>query len=186
MWDYNKFILYPVNITKPNLDFAKILVTAIGGYSGELAAAMRYLNQRDTMPTAEGKALLTDIGTEELAHVEILSVMLKQLTKGVSLDEIKKSKFLGSYIEHKKSYFPTNVDGNPYTVDYYASTGDYIADLYEDLAAEMKAKAVYESLMDVTDDPEILGPLSFLRQREIIHFNRFKDLLNKYESGNLK
>ena len=184
MWEYNKFLLYPVNITKPNLDFAQILVTAIGGYSGELGAALRYLNQRDTMPTAEGKALLTDIGTEEMAHIEILSVMLKQLTKDAPLSEIKKSKDLNNYIEHKYSYFPVNTTGNPFTVDYYASTGDYIADLYEDLAAEQKARAVYESLMDVCDDPEILGPLSFLRQREIVHFNRFKDLLDKYKKDN--
>lgn len=181
MWNYKKYTLYPVNITKPNLDFAKILVTAIGGYSGELGAALRYLNQRDTMPTVEGKALLTDIGTEELAHIEILSVMLKQLTKGASLEDIKSSPMLENYIEHKQSYFPVNVSGNPFTVDYYASTGDYIADLYEDLAAEQKARTVYESLMDVTDDKEILGPLSFLRQREIIHFNRFKELLEKYK-----
>lgn len=186
MWTYNRYLLYPVKITKPNLDLAKHIVTLIGGYSGELAASLRYLNQRHTMPTDEGKALLTDIGTEEMAHVEILASMVKQLTKGASVEEIKKSSNLSNYVEHRYNFFPVNETGNSFTVDYYASTGDAITDLYEDLAAEQKARSVYENIMNLTNDPEILGPLSFLRQREIIHFNRFKDLLEKYLSANIK
>lgn len=184
MWTYNKYLLYPVRITKPNLDIANMLVTLIGGYSGELGAALRYLNQANTMPTEGGKALLTDIGTEEMAHVEILANMIKCLTKGANEEDILKSKDLANFIEHKYSFMPTNASGNPFTVDYYASTGHYIADLYEDMAAEKKARAVYENIMSLIDDEEILAPLSFLRQREIIHFNRFKALLDKYEGNN--
>ncbi len=181
MWNYQRNLLYPVHITKPNLDYAKYLVTAIGSYAGELGAALRYLNQANTMPTVEGKALLTDIGTEEIAHVEILSAMIRDLTRGVPLDKIKESKLLGNYVDHGCSFVPTDTAGNLFTVAYYASTGDYISDLYEDLAAEQKAKTMYEHLIDITNDEEILAPLSFLRQREIIHFNRFKELLEKYK-----
>ncbi len=181
MWNYQRNLLYPVCITKPNLDYAKYLVTAIGSYAGELGAALRYLNQADTMPTVEGKALLTDIGTEEIAHVEILSEMIRQLTKNVSIDKIKESKLLENYVDHGSSFVPTDASGNPFSITYYASTGDFISDLYEDLAAEQKARTMYEHLMDITNDEEILAPLSFLRQREIIHFNRFKELLEKYK-----
>ncbi len=184
MWTYKKYLLYPVKITKPNPDFAIMIVNLIGGYSGELGAALRYLNQADTMPTLEGKALLTDIGTEEMAHVEILSAMVRGLTRGVDLDKIKNSNMLKSYAQNRYSFKPTDTFGNPFTVDYYASTGDYITDLYENLAAEQKARSVYENIMNLTDDEEILGPLSFLRQREIIHFNRFNDLLQKYQDLN--
>lgn len=179
MWNYERHLMYPVQITKPNLDYAKYLVTAIGSYAGELGAALRYLNQVDTMPTVEAKALLTDIGTEEMGHVEILANMIKDLTKGVSMEEIKKSENLANYVDHGTSYFPVDASGNPFTVTYYASSGNYITDLYEDLAAEQKARAMYEHLMDITNDPEILAHLSFLRQREIIHFNRFKEMLEK-------
>lgn len=186
MWNYERHLMYPVQITKPNLDYAKYLVTAIGSYAGELGAALRYLNQVDTMPTVEAKALLTDIGTEEMGHVEILANMIKDLTKGVSMEEIKKSENLANYVDHGTSYFPVDASGNPFTVTYYASSGNHITDLYEDLAAEQKARAMYEHLMDITNDPEILAPLSFLRQREIIHFNRFKEMLEKLKKGYTK
>lgn len=182
MWTYNRYLLYPVKITNPDPDFAIHIVNLIGGYSGELGAALRYLNQADTMPTNEGKALLTDIGTEEMAHVEILAAMVRGLTRGVNLDEIKESSMLKSYIQSRYSFKPVDSFGNPFTVDYYASTGDHITDLYENMAAEQKARSSYENVMNLTDNEEILGPLSFLRQREIIHFNRFKDLLDKYQS----
>lgn len=180
MWTYHDYLLYPVNITQPNLDIALMMVNLIGGYSGELGAALRYLNQAKTMPTENGVRLLTDIGTEEMAHVEILSEMIHQLVKDATIDEIKESPLLHSYVENRYSFKPTNMSGNPFTVDYYASTGDPITDLYEDLAAEQKARSVYENIMNLTDDKDVLGPLSFLREREIIHFNRFKDLLDEY------
>ena len=161
---------------------AKLLVTQYGGSNGELAAALRYLNQRYTMPDDKGKALLTDIGTEELAHVEMIQTMLSQLMKDATIDEIKKAGLDSHYAEHKKGLYPTDSNGVPFTVAYFATTGDPIADLEEDLAAEQKARAVYESLIDLTDDPDIIGPLLWLRQREVVHFNRFKNLLDEYKN----
>jgi len=153
-----------------------------GGSNGELAAAWRYLNQRYTMPDDKGKALLTDIGTEELAHVEIISTMIYQLMKDATLDEIKKAGLDTHYAEHGKALYPTDANGVPFTVTYFATTGDPLADLMEDMAAEEKARAVYENLIDLTDDPQVLGPLLWLRQREIVHFQRFKELYEAYKS----
>ena len=134
------------------------------------------------MPDDKGKALLTDIGTEELAHVEMIQTMLSQLMKDATIDEIKKAGLDTHYAEHKKGLYPTDSNGVPFTVTYFATTGDPIADLEEDLAAEQKARAVYESLIDLTDDPDIVGPLLWLRQREVVHFNRFKNLLDEYKN----
>ena len=181
MWKYVKTLEYPVNIKKKDLRMAKYLVTQYGGANGELAAAWRYLNQRYTMPDDKGKALLTDIGTEELAHVEIISAMIYQLMKDASLDELREAGLDCHYAEHGKGLYPTDANGVPFTVAYFATTGDPIADLEEDLAAEQKARATYESLIDLTADPDIIGPLLWLRQREIIHFNRFKELLEEYK-----
>ena len=158
------------------------MVTQYGGSNGELAAALRYLNQRYTMPDDKGKALLTDIGTEELAHVEMIQTMLSQLMADATIDEIKRAGLDAHYAEHKKGLYPTDSNGVPFTVAYFATTGDAIADLEEDLAAEQKARAVYESLIDLTDDPDIIGPLLWLRQREVVHFNRFKNLLDEYKN----
>lgn len=181
MWKYVKTLEYPVNIKKKDLRMAKYLVTQYGGSNGELAAAWRYLNQRYTMPDDKGKALLTDIGTEELAHVEMLSSMIYQLMKDATMEEIKEAGLESHYAEHGKSLYPTDANGIPFTVAYFASTGDPIADLSEDMAAEQKARAVYENLINLTDDPDIIGPLLFLRQREIIHFTRFKELYDEYK-----
>ena len=176
MWKFVKSLEYPVNIKKKDLRMAKYLVTQYGGSNGELAAAWRYLNQRYTMPDDKGKALLTDIGTEELAHVEMISAMVYQLMKDATLEEIKEAGLESHYAEHGKSLYPTDANGIPFTVAYFASTGDPVADLSEDMAAEQKARAVYENLINLTDDPDVIGPLLFLRQREIIHFTRFKEL----------
>lgn len=190
MWRYEKMLEFPVNIKKKDLHFAKVLITQIGGFAGELGAALRYLNQRYTMPTEEGKALLTDIGTEEMAHIEILSAMLHQLTKGATIEEIKAAGLESNYTEHGLNFYPTDANGVPFTVTVYAVTGDPIVDLTEDLAAEEKARIVYEHLMDLTNNPDILAPLAFLRQREIIHYQRFGELLTHYnklkEQGLLK
>jgi len=180
MWAYEKRLQYPVNIKSKNLRMAKLLVTQYGGSNGELAAALRYLNQRYTMPDDKGRALLTDIGTEELAHVEMLQTMISQLMSNASMDEIKKSGLDTHYAEHKKGLFPTDANGVPFTVSYFATTGDPIADLTEDIAAEQKARAIYENLINLCDDPDILGPLLWLRQREVVHFNRFSELLEDY------
>ena len=181
MWKFVKSLEYPVNIKKKDLRMAKYLVTQYGGSNGELAAAWRYLNQRYTMPDDKGKALLTDIGTEELAHVEMISAMIYQLMKDATLEEIKEAGLESHYAEHGKSLYPTDANGIPFTVAYFASTGDPVADLSEDMAAEQKARAVYENLINLTDDPDVIGPLLFLRQREIIHFTRFKELYDEYK-----
>ena len=180
MWKYDKRLQYTVKIKKKDLQMAKYLVTQYGGANGELAAAFRYLNQRYTMPDNRGKALLTDIGTEELAHVEMISTMIYQLIKDASLKELKEAGLASHYAEHRKGLFPTDANGVPFTVAYFATTGDYKADLVEDMAAEQKARAVYENLIDLTDDPDVIGPLLWLRQREIVHFQRFKELYEMY------
>ena len=181
MWAYQKRLQYPINIKKKDLRLAKLLVTQYGGSNGELAAALRYLNQRYTMPDNKGKALLTDIGTEELAHIEMISTMIYQLMKDATLEEIKEAGLDTHYAEHNRALYPTDVNGVPFTVAYFATTGDPIADLAEDMAAEEKARAIYENLIDLTDDPDVLGPLLFLRQREIVHYARFKELYEYYK-----
>lgn len=186
MWKYVKTLEYPVNIKKKDLRMAKYLVTQYGGANGELAAAWRYLNQRYTMPDDKGKALLTDIGTEELAHVEMISTMIYQLMKDATIKEIKEAGLEGHYAEHGKDVYPTDASGVPFTVAYFSSTGDPIANLSEDMAAEQKARAVYENLINLTDDPDVIGPLLFLRQREIIHFTRFKELYDEYKKKGYK
>ena len=186
MWKYVKTLEYPVNIKKKDLRMAKYLVTQYGGSNGELAAAWRYLNQRYTMPDEKGKALLTDIGTEELAHVEIISTMIYQLMKDATLVELKAAGLDTHYAEHGKGLYPTDANGVPFTVTYFATTGDPVADLSEDMAAEEKARAVYENLIDLTDDKDVIDVLLFLRQREIIHFNRFKELYDEYKAKGYK
>ena len=180
MFSYNKKLQYPVNIKKKDLRMAKYLVTQYGGSNGELAAALRYLNQRYTMPDDKGKALLTDIGTEELAHIEIISAMIYQLMKDASMEELREAGLDSHYAEHSKALYPTDANGVPFTVTYIATTGDPLADISEDMAAEQKARAVYENLIDLTTDPDVIGPLLWLRQREIVHFNRFKELFEHY------
>ena len=181
MFSYNKRLQYPINIKKKDLRMAKYLVTQYGGSNGELAAALRYLNQRYTMPDNRGKALLTDIGTEELAHIEMISTMIYQLMKDASLEELREAGLDSHYAEHSRALFPTDANGVPFTVTYFATTGDPLADISEDMAAEQKARAVYENLIDLTNDPDVIGPLLWLRQREIVHFNRFKELFEYYE-----
>lgn len=181
MFSYNKRLQYPINIKKKDLRMAKYLVTQYGGSNGELAAALRYLNQRYTMPDNRGKALLTDIGTEELAHVEMISTMIYQLLKNATLAELKEAGLDAHYAEHSRALFPTDASGVPFTSAYFATTGDPLADLSEDMAAEQKARAVYENLIDLTTDPDVYGPLIWLRQREIVHYNRFKELFEYYE-----
>ena len=180
MWQYQKKLQYPIDIKKKDLRMAKYLSTQYGGANGELGAALRYLNQRYTMPDNRGVALLTDIGTEELAHIEMISTMIYQLTKDASISELESAGLGSNYAEHNKALYPTDSNGVPFTVTYFATTGDPIADLYEDMAAEQKARATYENLIDMTNDPDVIGPLLWLRQREIVHFNRFKELAEIY------
>lgn len=182
MWAYQKRLQYPINIKKKDLQMAKYLVTQYGGPNGELGAALRYLNQRYTMPDEKGRALLNDIGTEELAHVEMICTMVSQMIKGATINELKEAGLEGQYTEHGLALFPNDANGIPWTAAYISTTGDPVADLEEDLAAEQKARAVYEHLIDLTDDPDIKGPLLWLRQREIVHYNRFKELADEYKA----
>jgi spore coat protein JC len=172
---------YRVNIKKPDLNMAKVIISQYGGPQGELGAALRYLNQRFTMPDDYGKALLTDIGTEELGHVEMICTMLYQLTKGATLEELKAAGMEAYYTEHGLDLFPSNADGIPFTTAYISSVGDVIANITEDMAAEQKARAIYEHLIDLAEDEDVIGPLLFLRQREVVHYNRFKELLERYK-----
>lgn len=181
MFSYIKRLQYPINIKKKDLKMAKYLVTQYGGPNGELGAALRYLNQRYTMPDNKGKALLTDIATEELGHVEMLQSMIYQLTKDATVQELIDAGLGSNFAEHGMGIYPTDASGVPFTVAYFATTGDTLADLSEDMAAEQKARAVYENLIDMTDDPDIIGPLLWLRQREIVHFARFKELFEYYQ-----
>lgn len=181
MFKYEKMLEYPINIKKKDLRMAKLLCEQLGGANGELAASLRYLSQRFTMPDEKGKALLSDIGTEELGHVEMISSMVAQLVKDASIEEIKKAGLDTYFVDHKKGIYPTNASGVPFTAAYIEITGDPIVDLMEDMAAEEKARATYENLMDLTDDSDLLAPLSFLRQREVVHFNRFKELYKYYK-----
>lgn len=180
MWLYSKKLQYPISIKNKDLRMAKFIITQFGGSNGELGASLRYLTQRYTMPDDKGKALLSDIGTEELAHLEMISTMVYQLAQGATIDEIKEAGLESNYTEHGLSLYPTDANGVPFTVQYFAVTGDPVADIAEDMAAEQKARATYEHLMNLTDNPELLGPLSFLRQREIIHYHRFKELYDEY------
>lgn len=182
MWQYQKKLQYPINIKQKDLRMAKYLVTQYGGANGELGAALRYLNQRYTMPDDRGKTLLTDIGTEELGHIEMISTMIYQLTKDATIEELEAAGLGTNYAEHGNGLYPTDSNGVPFTISYFATTGDPLADLYENMAAEQKARAIYENLIDMTKDPDVIGPLLWLRQREIVHFNRFKELYEYYKT----
>lgn len=180
MWKYVKKLQYPVNITKKDLTIAKCLNAQYGGPDSELSAALTYLNQRYTMPDERGKALLTDIGTEELAHLEMIATMMYQLTRGATIEELKEYGLAGSFTMHDNGLFYSDANGSPFTSSYVVTTGDYIADLESDMAAEQRARATYEHLMDLTNDKDVLAPLAFLRQREVVHYQRFKELRNYY------
>ncbi len=181
MWAYEKKLEYPVDIKKRDLRMAKLMLEQYGGGQSELAATLRYLNQRYTMPDEKGKTLLSDIATEEMAHIEIIATILKQLTKGATIEELKKAGFDTVYAGHGMDLFPTDANGYIFNCAYFAAVGDPVADLYEDMAAEEKARAVYENLIDLATDPDVIAPLQFLRQREIVHFTRFKELCEEYE-----
>ena len=177
MWYYVKTLEYPVNLKSTDLRMAKLLVSQYGGPDGELAAALRYLDQRYSMPTNKTKALLTDIGTEELAHVEIMATMVHQIMENASVDEIKIAGLDGQYADHGKALFYTDATGNPWTATYIQAKGEIITDLTENMAAEQKARSTYEWLMNLTDDVEIKNILAFLREREVVHFQRFGEAL---------
>lgn len=177
MWIYMKNLEYPVNITTPNVKMAKALMAQYGGPDSELSAATRYLTQRFTMPDDRTRATLNDIGTEELAHWEMLGTMIYQCLRGASLAEIEAAGLSGYYTLHNHAVFPSDPNGVPFTTAYIQATGDPVTDLVEDLAAEQKARTAYEHIMSMTNDPALLGPLRFLREREVVHYQRFGECL---------
>ena len=148
-----------------------------GGPDGELAAALRYINQRYAMPYSEVKGILTDIGTEELAHVEMISTIIYQLTRNLSVDEIMKSGFDAYFVDHTTGIYPNSASGVPFTAAYFQCKGDVITDLHEDMAAEQKARTTYDNILRMADDPDVRDPIRFLRQREIVHYQRFGEAL---------
>ena len=179
MWVYEKRLQYPVNITKTCPKTAQLIISQYGGPDGELSASMRYLAQRYTMPDKRVGGLLTDIGTEELAHMEIICAMVYQLTKNLTVEEAKTAGFDAYYIDHTAGLFPQAAAGVPFTSLEFQSKGDAITDLHENLAAEQKARTVYDNLLRMIKDPEVRYPLKFLRAREVVHFQRFGEALER-------
>lgn len=179
MWLYEKRLQYPVKITKTCPKTARLIISQYGGPDGELSASMRYLSQRYSMPVKSVGGLLTDIGTEELGHLEIICAMVYQLTKNLTPEQAKTAGFDAYYIDHTTALWPQAAAGVPFTSLEFQSKGDAVCDLTEDLAAEQKARVVYENLLRVIDNPEVREPLKFLRSREIVHFQRFGEALEK-------
>ena len=179
MWTYEKKLQYPVRIKNPNPALAKVIITQLGGPDGELAASLRYLNQRYAMPYDKVKAMLTDVGTEELAHMEMIAAIVYQLTRNLNIDEIKAAGFDAYFVDHTAGIYPQAAAGFPFNAAVFQSKGDPITDLMEDWAAEQKARTTYDNLIRLVDDPDVLDPLRFLREREIVHFQRFGESLEE-------
>lgn len=177
MWCYEKRLQFPINITEPDLPTAKIVISQLGGPNGELGAALRYLCQRFTMPFPNIQALLTDIGTEELAHVEMISTLFYQLTKGACPKDIKESGLDAYFTDHTLGIYPVNSAGVPFSSATFQSVGDPIADLTEDMAAEQKARVTYDNILTLSQNEEVNKVITFLRQREIVHYQRFAEAL---------
>ena len=177
MWSYDKKLQYPVRIKTPNANYAKIIISQLGGPDGEIGASMRYLHQRYSMPYDKVRGILTDVGTEELAHLEMVSAILYQLTKGLSPEEIKKAGMDIYFVDHTTGVYPIAASGVPFDMKYVGVKGDAIADLNEDLAAEQKARVTYDNILRMVDDPDVRDPIKYLRQRELVHYQRFGEAL---------
>lgn len=173
MWIYEKKLQYPVRIKNPNPALAKLIISQYGGPHGELGASLRYLSQRYSMPYPELRAILTDIGTEELAHLEMVGTIVYQLTRNLTQEEIQKQGFDAYFIDHTTGVYPVAASGTPFDAAGIAVTGDTLADLNEDLAAEQKARVTYDNILRFADDPDVRDPIKFLREREIVHYQRF-------------
>ncbi len=173
MWTYEKRLQYPVKIKKCDPNMAALIISQFGGPDGELAASQRYLSQRYSVPYGEVAGLLTDIGTEELAHMEMICAIIHQLTRNLTPEQIKKSTFAPFYIDHTTGLWPAAASGAPFSATVFQSKGDPITDLTEDMAAEQKARTTYDNILRLVDDPDVREPVKFLREREIVHFQRF-------------
>lgn len=177
MWNYEKKLQYPIRIKRPDPNAAKIIISQFGGPDGELAASQRYLSQRYTMPYNEVVGVLTDIGTEELAHMELVSTIVYQLLRNASTKEIEEGGFAPYFVDHTIGIWPQSAGGVPFSALPFASKGDVITDLTEDMAAEQKARTTYDNILRLVDDPDVRDPIKYLRQREINHFQRFGEAL---------
>ena len=173
MWIYEKKLEYPVKIKNPDPKLAQVIISQLGGPDGELAASMRYLHQRYSCPYGEVTGMLTDIGTEELAHLEIVAAILYQLTRNLKECEVEGSPFATYFVDHTTGVYPVAASGVPFDMKYVGIKGDIITDLNEDLAAEQKARTTYDNILRLTDDPDVRDPIKFLRQRELVHYQRF-------------
>ena len=173
MWRYEKRLQYPVNIKEPNAKIAKIIISQYGGPDGEMGASMRYLSQRYSMENRRVAGLLTDIGTEELAHLEIVAAIVRQLTRGLSAKQLEEAGFAPYYVDHTAAIWPQAAGGIPFNACEFQSKGDRITDLTEDLAAEQKARTTYDNILRLVKDHDVCDPIRFLREREIVHFQRF-------------
>ena len=177
MFVYEKKLQYPVRIRNTNPVLAKFIISQYGGPDGELGASLRYLSQRYSMPYPELKGLLTDIGTEELGHLEMVGTVVHQLTRDLSVDEIKKAGFDAYFVDHTAGVYPTAASGFPWSAASMAVKGDVITDLSEDLAAEQKARTTYDNILRLSDDPDVNNVIRFLREREVVHYQRFGEAL---------
>ena len=177
MFVYNKKLQYPVKIDKPNPRLASIIISQYGGPDGELGASLRYLSQRYAMPYRTVAGILTDVGTEELAHMEMVCAIVHQLTRNLTIEQIKEQGFADYYVDHTVGVYPVAASGTPFRAEYFQSKGDPITDLHENMAAEQKARTTYDNIIRLVDDADILEPIRFLRQREIVHYQRFGEAL---------
>lgn len=177
MWNYERRLQFPVNIKEPNAKLAQVIISQYGGPDGEMGASMRYLSQRYSTPYREVAGLLTDIGTEELAHLEMVAAIVHQLTRNLSMEEIEASGFAPYYTDHTVGIWPQAAGGIPFNANQFQSKGDVITDLFEDMAAEQKARTTYDNLLRLIKEPDVCEPIKFLREREIVHFQRFGEAL---------
>ena len=177
MFIYEKKLQYPVKVARPNPKLASIIISQYGGPDGELGASLRYLSQRYSMPFDEQKGLLTDIGTEELGHLEMVGALVHQLTRNLKDSQIENSNFAPYFVDHTAGVYPTAAAGYPWNANSIAVKGDPIADLTEDLAAEQKARVTYDNILRLSDDPDVNNVIKFLREREVVHFQRFGEAI---------
>ena len=177
MWTYEKKLQYPVKIKNPNPQLASIIISQLGGPDGELGASMRYLHQRYSCPYDKVTGILTDVGTEELAHLEMVAAIIYQLTRNLTEDQIKGTPFAAYFVDHTTGVYPVAASGVPFDMKYVGVKGDILTDLNEDLAAEPKARTTYDNILRLSDDPDVNDAIRFLREREIVHYQRFGDAL---------
>ena len=177
MWIYEKKLEYPIKIKNPNPKLAQVIISQLGGPDGEIGASMRYLHQRYSSPYDEVTGILTDVGTEELAHLEMVAAIVYQLTRNLKEDEVKGTPFANYFVDHTTGVYPIAASGVPYDMKYVGVKGDIITDLNEDLAAEQKARTTYDNILRLVDDPDVREPIKFLREREIVHYQRFGEAL---------